>query len=117
MSKFREENPSFEYSYEGSLFQEAYGVSAYCTYIGGDEQIVHLETQAPNERTLFIIKDSYANCMIPFMLGDYHTITVIDPRYYGDVVSAYANENGIEEVLFVYNMNMLGTDLGIRRVQ
>ena len=66
---------------------------------------------------ILIIKDSYANCMIPLMLGDYHSITVIDPRYYGDSISAYVNENGIDEVLFVYNMNTLGTDLGIRRVK
>ena len=66
---------------------------------------------------ILIIKDSYANCMIPYMLSDYHSITIVDPRYYGDVISTYVNENGIDEVLFIYNMNTLGTDLGIRRVQ
>ncbi len=66
---------------------------------------------------ILIIKDSYANCMIPLMLSHYRSITVIDPRYYGDSISSYVNEHGIDEVLFVYNMNMLGTDLGIRRVQ
>ncbi len=66
---------------------------------------------------IVIIKDSYANCMVPFMVGDYHTITIIDPRYYGDVISAYVNETKADEVLFVYNMNTLGTDSGIRRVQ
>ena len=66
---------------------------------------------------ILIIKDSYANCMIPLMLGDYHSITVIDPRYYADPISDYVNEHGIDEVLFVYNMNMLGTDLGIRRIK
>ena len=55
--------------------------------------------------------------MIPLMLGDYASITVIDPRYYSDSISSYVNEHGIDEVLFVYNMNTLGTDLGIRRVK
>ena len=90
----------------------------YAYFTSGNHPFLKITNKAFEEGPdILIIKDSYANCMIPFMLGDYHTITVIDPRYYGDVVSAYANENGIEEVLFVYNMNMLGTDLGIRRVQ
>ena len=92
---------------------------------GNGEKTVYVTPQGPGLKEIgtvslpdiLIIKDSYANCMIPLMLGDYHSITVIDPRYYGDVVSSYVNENDIDEVLFVYNMNTLGTDLGIRRVQ
>ncbi len=94
---------SFEYSYEGSLFQEAYGVSAYCTYMGGDEQIVHLETQAPNERTLFIIKDSYGNALVPFLTGSFKNIFVIDMRYFDMNIINFMQEHGATDLLFAMN--------------
>ncbi len=94
---------SFEYSYEGSLFQEAYGVSAYCTYMGGDEQIVHLETQAPNERTLFIIKDSYGNALVPFLTGSFKNIFVVDMRYFDMNIINFMQEHGATDLLFAMN--------------
>ena len=90
----------------------------YAYFLSGNHPFLTI-TNTANEGCpdILVIKDSYANSMIPLMLLDYHTVTVIDPRYYGDVISSYVNANGIDEVLFVYNMNTLGTDLGIRRVQ
>ncbi len=90
----------------------------YAYFLSGNHPFITITNKANEEKPdILVIKDSYANCMLPFMTEDYHTITVVDPRYYGDVISSYVTENGIEEVLFVYNMNTLGTDLGIRRVQ
>ena len=93
----------FEYSYEGSLFQEAYGVSAYCTYMGGDEQVTHLETAAPNERTLFIIKDSYGNALVPFLTGSFKNIYVVDMRYFDLNITDFMKEHGATDLLFAMN--------------
>ena len=101
-------HPFLTISYEGA---------AETKYISKDTGPVPLEMEEAILPDILVVKDSYANCMIPLMLGDYASITVIDPRYYGDSISDYVNEHGIDEVLFVYNMNMLGTDLGIRRIK
>ncbi len=99
-------------------YNKLFTADQYAYFLSGNHPVLTI-TNSYNEGApdILVIKDSYANCMIPFMTLDYHTITVIDPRYYGDSISLYVTENGIEEVLFVYNMNTLGTDLGIRRVQ
>lgn len=62
---------------------------------------------------LLIIKDSYANSLIPFLANDYEKIYVIDPRYYSASISEYIEDNNIENVLFIYNVLNINDDLGI----
>lgn len=63
---------------------------------------------------LVLIKDSYANCMVPFLIHHYKKIYVVDPRYYKESVSDMINQNAaVQDVLILYNMNTIDTDLGI----
>lgn len=69
---------------------------------------------ADSDRELVVIKDSYANCMVPFLVNHYRKVYVFDTRYYKGGPSSFINENpGITDVLLLYNMNTLDTDLGI----
>lgn len=69
---------------------------------------------ADSERELALIKDSYANCMTPFLVNHYRKIHVFDTRYYRGGPSAFINENSqITDVLILYNMNTLDMDTGI----
>lgn len=93
----------FEYQYEGALLVEAYGSSLYCTFMGGDEKIVHVETDAPNDRTLFIIKDSYGNALVPFLTGSFKNIFVVDMRYFDMNIINFMQEHGATDLLFAMN--------------
>lgn len=93
----------FGYIYESSLFVEAYGVSSYCTFMGSDERVIHVETQAPNERTLFIIKDSYGNALVPFLTGSFKNIYVVDMRYFELNIINFMKEHNATDVLFAMN--------------
>lgn len=95
--------PSFEYRYEGPLLVEAYGSALYCTFMGSDEEIVHVETDAPNERTLFIIKDSYGNALVPFLTGSYKNIFVVDMRYFNLNIIQFMQEHNATDLLFAMN--------------
>ena len=70
-----------------------------------------------NGKKVLIVKDSYGNSMIPFIAKDYEYTYVIDPRLYRLDVSDYVKENEIEEVLLVYNVKTVETDLGIRNLR
>ncbi len=96
-------SPSFEYSYDGELLVEAYGSALYCTFMGGDEKIVHVETDAPNDRTLFIVKDSYGNALVPFLTNSFKNIFVIDMRYFNLNAVNFMKEHGATDVLFAMN--------------
>ena len=95
--------PSFEFQYDGALLQECYGSSMYLTFMGGDEKIVHVETNAPNNRTLFIIKDSYGNALVPFLTGSFKNIYVVDMRYFNMNVISFMKEHGVTDLLFAMN--------------
>ena len=61
-----------------------------------------------------VIKDSYANCFVSFLLNHYHTVYVFDTRYYKGGPSKFINEHPeITDVLILYNMNTIDNDTGI----
>ena len=60
-----------------------------------------------------VIKDSYANAFLQFLLPYYESIYVIDPRYcYDDINSIIETEN-ITDILFLYNVNTFTEDRNI----
>ena len=56
--------------------------------------------------SLFVIKDSFANCMIPLLSEHYDTIYVLDLRYYkgkiSSLIDTYVTDD--TDVLILYNM-------------
>lgn len=61
-----------------------------------------------------VVKDSYANCMIPFLINHYRTIYVFDTRYYTDGVTDFiAAHPDIDTVLLLYNLGTMDSDTGI----
>lgn len=78
--------------------------------------IVITNENAESDKEIAIIKDSYANCFVPFLVKHYKKIHIFDTRHYKEAVSEYINEKGIDEVLILYNMNTIDTDTGITRI-
>ena len=54
----------------------------YRMFMGGDYDKLDYTTSNTNGRTLVIIKDSYANALIPWVSPNYERIIVLDPRQY-----------------------------------
>lgn len=55
-------------------------------------------------RSIAVIKDSYANCFVPFLTEHYETVYVIDKRYYRGKIGAFLEENGVKDVFFLYQV-------------
>lgn len=53
----------------------------YGYFLDDNHGFVQIETGVDNGRTLLVIKDSYANCFVPFALEHYETVCIIDLRY------------------------------------
>lgn len=72
---------------------------------------------AESDRELALIKDSYANSMVPFLAHHYKKIYVFDTRYYKLGPSSFIKgHEGVTDVLVLYNLNTVDTDLGIRGI-
>lgn len=75
----------------------------YCTFMGGDAKITHVNTSARNGRKLAIFKDSYGNALPQFLFGSFEDIYVLDMRYFTYNAIDYLKEKGITDVLFANN--------------
>lgn len=58
--------------------QECDTADPYAYYLGEDCEKLVIRTDLENQKTLLVLKDSYANCMIPFLLQHYSKICVVD---------------------------------------
>ena len=76
---------------------------AYCTFMGGDSQIVKVTTNAGTGRKLAILKDSYGNALPGYLFGSFDEIIVIDMRYFTHNVVDFLTENGTTDILFANN--------------
>ena len=88
----------------------------YQVFLNGNHPEITIETSQTNGKHLLVIKDSFANAFIPFLLNDYETIHVIDPRYYHGDVDEYIRDNNINECLFLYNVKNFCEDKNISDV-
>lgn len=85
----------------------------YAMFMHGNPSLSVIYSKKNNEnkgKKLLILKDSYANSMIPFFTYNYEEIYVVDLRYYGDSVSELMKEKGINSVFILYNFDTFMTD-------
>ena len=89
----------------------------YSLFLDNNHGLIEITNNDIEEGKILIIKDSYANSMIPLIVNHYHEIDVIDPRYYKKSISKYIQENSIEEVLIIYNYGILATDKNVLSIR
>lgn len=83
----------------------------YAVFFGGNYGTVTLEYPASDGGSLLIIKDSFANCFVPFIAEDYSRITMIDLRYFSGSVKELSQE--YDDVLILYGMSEFASDNNI----
>ena len=85
----------------------------YAAIMGGNFALCEIETSADSDESILILKDSYANAVLPYLCRNYRHISLIDLRYYHmeeRTVSEYLKEKGIQKVLCIYNIDFLNSD-------
>ena len=84
-----------------------YGSSLkYLTFIGGDNALTTITNHDnPDGGVCVVIKDSYGNAFVPFLIPHYSTVYVIDPRYYTGSLSGFCADKEIEDVIFLVNIS------------
>ena len=88
----------------------------YAVYFGGNEPFLQIRTEAEDGRKILVIKDSYANCFIPFMLGEFQEIDVLDLRYTNQKISEMIAEGGYTDILVLYNAAGFAEDMSISKL-
>lgn len=88
----------------------------YAVFLGGNHALLSIQTGTGDGRKILVIKDSYANCFIPFMIGEFAEIDVLDLRYARQRVSRLIAEGGYTDLLVLYNASGFAEDAGLDRL-
>ncbi len=86
----------------------------YCVFLGENRAFTNIKTDCINGKKLLIIKDSYANSFIPFLVNHYSEISVIDLRYVKTLLTEFADPNEYDQTLFLYNASTFSKDTNVK---
>lgn len=84
--------------------------NAYEVFFGGNHGLLKIKTPTTENKRLLVLKDSYANCFLPFLAPYYREIVVVDPRYYYGNLSELMESESINEVLYLYSADTFFSD-------
>lgn len=88
----------------------------YAMFLSGNHGQVNIKMDSESTERLLLIKDSYANCLVPFLTPYYREIVIVDPRYYYGDIEQIISENKITQILYLYNGNTFVKDNSIAGV-
>ncbi|MDY3993325.1 MAG: DHHW family protein [Evtepia sp.] len=87
----------------------------YATFVGGDRPFSYAHNPAITDGSaVMVIKDSYGNAFIPWLVDHYEYIYWVDARYTSNTISQMVRDYNVQDVIYevqIYNSstdNMLG---------
>ena len=88
----------------------------YGVFLGGNTSVIDIKTVSTSKKRLLVVKDSFADCFIPFLTPHYREIVVVDPRYYTGTMKEIMDTYRITDALILYSGNTFFTDNNISGV-
>ena len=77
----------------------------YSYFLSGNHGICSIENRNIKEKKeILVIKDSYANCFVPFLAEHFSKITLVDPRYCSHTQIRKINPSEYDGVLVLFNV-------------
>ena len=91
-----------------------YGTGAkYNCFIAGDNPLTEIHNPNKNDgSTIIVVKESFGNALVPFLVDSYEYVYVIDYRYFSGDLCDFALEKNADDILFINNV--IATSTGVR---
>ena len=80
----------------------------YAAFLHGNNGLSRVE--GDGEGRILVVKDSYANSLIPFLTANYAQIDVVDLRNYNYGLDGLIAENGYDQILVLYSFDSFKSD-------
>ena len=104
------------YNYEAGSYGEVYdmarleGKDPYEVYLSGPHSLLRIENpNAATDRELIVFRDSFGSSVVPLLVQDYKTVTLVDIRYLDSrLLGKYLEFNG-QDVLMLYSTLVLNS--------
>ena len=80
--------------------------SLYNTFIGGDNPYSHITNPGVTDgSSCVVVKESFGNAFVPFLLANYSEIHVIDYRYWNGNLTSFVQSKGVKDVIYLNNIS------------
>lgn len=90
----------------------------YNAFIGGDNPYTVIKNKDLTDgSTCLVIKESFGNAMIPFLIAHYQTVRVIDYRYWNGDLIKFAKDNKIKDVIFINNVSATRSEALVAKME
>ncbi len=88
----------------------------YMYFMGGNHPIATIDTHHDGKK-IMIVKDSFANILIPFLIPHFSQIVVVDVRFINQTVSMIADQYQVDDVLVLYSLNQFLNEFHLALLQ
>ena len=107
---------NYETGKYGSVYdlEKLTGKDPYEVYLSGPRTLLRIENpNATTDKELIVFRDSFGSSMVPLLVQDYKTVTLVDIRYINSWQLEHLIEFTNQDVLFLYSTLVLnnGTQL------
>ena len=87
----------------------------YDVYLSGATPLLTIDNpQATTDRELIIFRDSFGSSLVPLLLQDYASITLVDIRYIASgVIDRFVDFHG-QDVLFLYSAHLINNSSAMK---
>ena len=87
---------------------EANAGRKYNCFIKGDNAFTVINNpQITDGSSCVVVKESYGNAFVPFLVDHYQSVYVVDYRYYRDNLTQFIRDNRIQDLIFVNNVQAI----------
>ena len=99
---------------EGALYhmEKLTEKDKYSMFMGGNQPLAVVKTGKEGDK-LLLVRDSYADSMVPFLTEAFSEIHLIDLRYYRQDIAGYVRDNGIDCAAVVYSLKNFNDDKNV----
>jgi len=109
------------YNHETKSYQSIYdlakltGPDQYEVYLSGAQALLTVENpNAATDKELIVFRDSFGSSLVPLLVQDYRSVTLVDIRYVrSSVLEQYLTFHG-QDVLFAYSTLVLNSSTSLK---
>lgn len=85
----------------------------YAMFLRGNNGYSTIPGTGPAERRILVLKDSYANCFVPFLTADYGQVDVVDLRTWKYNVENLINMFDYDDILLLYSFQNFASETSV----
>lgn len=94
------------------------GYDKYSSFLHGNHGYATIKVNEVNQpKRLLLIKDSYANSLVPFLVGHYDEIEIVDLRHFFGSLKSIIQSKTYDNILFLHSFSQFSSDATIAKLR